>query len=226
MPPSPAKDYPHVAARFRRVNVSRIKTEWAPLAEPTRVTIAKILQLAHRPIIQGQAKNNTRRTHTMNALRIITNRIGKKIARGLPFPPASMMPLRGRGSGAPGRPRNTVDGGREAELNFESVLDAKRALERQLDPALHANELLVQEKKRLEEQLEKDHEALRKLEASTKAQARENRELVRRAHPLAPEEQVDRAEDGDMGAISSGDVPAVNPFTVSNSLHSHGKCSC
>lgn len=218
MPPSPPKDYPHVASRFRRVHVSKIKNDWSPLAEPTRVTISKILQLAHRPIIQRQAKNNTRRAHTMNALRIITGRIGKKISRGLPFPPASMTPVRGRGSGAAGRPRNTVDGGREAELNFESVLDAKRALERQLDPALHAIDLLVQEKERLLEQLEMDRQKLGNLEAASKAQARENRELLRRAHPLAPDEHADKGEDGDTTALSSAEASVVNPFTVSHRL--------
>lgn len=76
--------------------------------------------------------------------------------------------------------------GRATELDFESVLDAKQALERQLDPALHAVELLTREKEKLERELEKDYEALRTLESSAKAQGREYRGMLKKAHVLAP----------------------------------------
>lgn len=76
--------------------------------------------------------------------------------------------------------------GRATELDFESVLDAKMALERQLDPALHAVELLTREKEKLERELERDYETLRNLESSAKAQGREYRGLLKKAHVLAP----------------------------------------
>lgn len=72
------------------------------------------------------------------------------------------------------------------ELNFESVLDGKVALERQLEPALDGLEVLRREKETLEEVLERDYETLRTLEAGARAQAREQRSLLRRAHVLAP----------------------------------------
>lgn len=59
-------------------------------------------------------------------------------------------------------------------------------LERQLDPGLHAVELLRREKKRIEGELEKDYETLRNLEAGARGQARQQRELLKKAHVLAP----------------------------------------
>jgi hypothetical protein len=102
--------------------------------------------------------------------------------------PSARAP-RGRQTGAAPPAASVVDG-RAVELDFESVLDAKQALERQLDPALHAVELLNREKEKLERELEKDYEALRNLESSAKAQGREYRGMLKKAHVLAPTPEI------------------------------------
>lgn len=89
------------------------------------------------------------------------------------------------------------DGGREIELNFESVLDSKLNLERQLEPALDGLEVLRREKETMEEELERDYETLRNLEASARVQAREQKRLLKKAHALtpAPPKQADGERD-------------------------------
>ncbi|KAG5967353.1 hypothetical protein E4U57_000936 [Claviceps arundinis] len=178
-PPSPPKPYVHVAPYTRRVRQSIIEAKWSPLANASLTAISTTLQHAQRPILQRISDSQLRREYTSSALRLITHRITRKISRGLPFPPASMPANVGR---APLQ----SDGGREVELNFESVLDGKVALERQLEPALDGLEVLRREKETLEEELERDYETLRTLEAGARAQAREQRSLLRRAHVLAP----------------------------------------
>ncbi|KAG6111575.1 hypothetical protein E4U31_004230 [Claviceps sp. LM219 group G6] len=178
-PPSPPKPYVHVAPYTRRVRQSAIEAKWSPLANASLTAISTTLQHAQRPILQRISDSQLRREYTSSALRLITHRITRKISRGLPFPPASMPANVGR---APLQ----SDGGREVELNFESVLDGKVALERQLEPALDGLEVLRREKETLEEELERDYETLRTLEAGARAQAREQRSLLRRAHVLAP----------------------------------------
>lgn len=216
-PPSPEKPYTHVAPLMRRIRPSTIQSKWTPLGQPSLVTLTNILQLAQRPIMQRQYKSAARRVHTQEALNLVTNRIAKKISKSdgsLPFPPSSMMPQRGRGSGAPGRPRQMPDGGREAELNFESVLDAKQALERQLDPALHSVELLTQERDRLEAQLDDDYKMLNAMEDSLRAQARDSRSLLKKTHPLAPEVR-DGGEAGSSDTVTfqAAEAPTSNPFS-------------
>ncbi|POR31723.1 Uncharacterized protein TPAR_08076, partial [Tolypocladium paradoxum] len=88
-----------------------------------------------------------------------------------------------------------ADGGRETELDFEAVLDGKALLEAQLGPAAHAVELLRREKERVERELERDYEMLRGLEAGARAQAREQRGLLKKAHVLAPEAMKPEAQD-------------------------------
>ena len=182
-PPSPPKSYPHVAPHIRRVRQSTIQNKWSSLGGGSVKALTSILQLAHRPILQRLSNSQQRRKHTSDALRIVTDRITRKIAR-LPFPPAS-LPTRTK----PGRPRGgraEQDGGRETELNFESVLDAKQTLERQLDPVLHAVELLNGEVERMEAEVERDYETLRNLEAQARAQGKENKALLKNSHALTP----------------------------------------
>ncbi|KAK4061114.1 uncharacterized protein Triagg1_10453 [Trichoderma aggressivum f. europaeum] len=186
--PSPSKPYPHVSPHINRVRQSTIESKWSPLPESTVAAANSMLVLAHRPVLQRLSGSEQRQNHTSAALRLVSHRITRKIARGIPFPPASMPSARvprGRQAGAAPGAAGVPDG-RATELDFESVLDAKMALERQLDPALHAVELLTREKEKLERELERDYETLRNLESSAKAQGREYRGLLKKAHVLAP----------------------------------------
>ncbi|KFA79031.1 hypothetical protein S40288_00644 [Stachybotrys chartarum IBT 40288] len=185
VPPSPDKPYTHVAPRVRRIRQSVIHEKWSPLAASSLSTATDILQLAQQPILTRLSNTHQRRAHTSTALHLVAGRIARKMRKGLPFPPAAMPTLSTRGGG-------DADGGREVEMDFERVLDAQRALERQLDPALHAVQLLQREKDRMEKELERDYQALKALEVSARGQAREQRGLLKKAHPLAPDAMMAR----------------------------------
>ncbi|QUC16538.1 uncharacterized protein UV8b_00779 [Ustilaginoidea virens] len=188
-PPPPPKPYVHVAPHTRRVRQSAIEAKWSPLANASLTAVSTTLQHAQRPILQRFSDSQLRRTHTSSALRLVAHRIARKISRGLPFPPASMPANVGR---APLQ----SDGGREVELNFESVLDGKLSLEKQLEPALDGLEVLRREKDATEAELEHDYAALRNLEAGARSQAREHRSLLKKAHPLTPAPHKQHGPDG------------------------------
>ncbi|EGX95538.1 hypothetical protein CCM_00192 [Cordyceps militaris CM01] len=90
---------------------------------------------------------------------------------------------------------------------------ARDTLERQLDPVLHAVDLLGAETRRMEDELERDYERLRLMEAEARTRARENRSLLKKAHVLAPEDGA--AEGGARGEDGQGvkfDKTTMNPF--------------
>lgn len=235
-PPSPPRPYLHVSPHVHRVRQSTIESKWTPLPGSTISAASSMLLMAHRPILQRLSGSEQRHAHTSTALRLISHRITRKLAKGIPFPPASMpsarVPRGGRQASVASAAANAIDG-RAIELDFESVLDAKQALERQLDPALHAVDLLTREKEKLEKELEQDYEALRNLESSAKAQGREYRGMLKKAHVLAPTPEVvherwkQRAEQDISFSHSSSSVLG-GLFSVSFffffSLHSQLRC--
>ncbi|KAH7320088.1 CENP-Q, a CENPA-CAD centromere complex subunit-domain-containing protein [Stachybotrys elegans] len=207
LPPSPAKPYVHVASRVRRIRQSTIQEKWTPLGGASLAVAADMLQLGQQPILQRLDSTQQRRGHASSALHLVAGRIMRKMRKGLPFPPASMAPSAARGE---------ADAGRETELDFEKVLDARQALERRLDPSLHAVELLRREKERLERELERDYQALKALEVSARAQAREQRSLLKKAHVLAPEAKPASQRNPEPRLMLNhqhGDSAITSPFT-------------
>ncbi|KAF5019204.1 hypothetical protein F66182_8793 [Fusarium sp. NRRL 66182] len=184
--PSPPKPYLHIAPFTRTIRSSTIAAKWTPLTGSSLPAATSILSLAHRPILQRTSTTRNRRTYASAALNLVTRRIERKLARGLPFPPAQSSTRRGGAD---------ADGGRAMELDFEAVLDGKTALERQLVPGMHAVELLRAERDRMEKELDADYEELRKLEANARAQTRERKDLFRKAHVLAPTSQPESKEE-------------------------------
>ncbi|KAF4436917.1 cylicin II [Fusarium acutatum] len=176
---SPPKPYIHIASFKRTIRSSKVAADWTGLSGASLPTTKSILKLAQQPILQRMAPTNNRRTHAFTALHLVYRRMERKLARGLPFPP-------GNPSSKTTKRRLDADGGRALELDFEAVLDGKAALERQLVPGMHAVELLKTEKERMERELERDYEELRKLEANARAQTRERKDLSRKAHVLTP----------------------------------------
>ena len=206
--PSPQKPYLHIAPFKRTIRSSHIAAKWSPLSGLSLPTATSILTLAQRPILQRTATTRNRRTHATAALNLVSRRIERKLARGLPFPPAS--------STTSTRRRADADGGRAMELDFEAVLDGKQALDRQLQPAKHAVGLLKAEKDRIEKELEKDYEELRRLEANARAQTRERKDLFRKAHILAPtswatikHQDTEFVTDKDEGSLK-----VITPITI------------
>lgn len=208
--PSPPKPYPHVAPHTRIIKSSTIAAKWTPLTGASLAAASSILTLAHQPILQRTSSTRNRRTHASAALHLVSRRVERKLARGMPFPPASSGSARRRGGGG----GVDADGGRALELDFEAVLDGKTALERQLIPAKHAVELLRAEKARMEQELEGDYEKLRKLEADARAQTRERKDLYRKAHVLAPTSQP-LPKDPDNTIITTDDHDSSSSLKAS-----------
>ncbi|WQF82453.1 Putative centromere protein Q [Colletotrichum destructivum] len=180
----PAPKHRHIAPRVRQIPRSIIEEKWTPLAPPTLAHVSSLLRLAERPVLQRLAANEKRRDQAASAIRLVTNRLSRKLSRGLPFPPAA-APSTGSGVGT--RKAADADGGRAEELNFERVIEGVAALERQLDPLLHAVELLKVEKERDERSLEADYDSLRTLEANARSEARNFKDNLRKTHVLVPE---------------------------------------
>ncbi|KAI9903195.1 hypothetical protein N3K66_002547 [Trichothecium roseum] len=190
IPRSPSKPYAHVSETLVHIPQATIDAKWSPLNDPSIANATTTLSLAHRPVIQTVATTGRdAQHHAVAALDLVQSRIARKMRKGLPFPPAAS-----NATGALGRRADA----RGAELDFESVLGGAAALQRQLEPALHAVELLRREKRRAQEELERDYISLQNLEAGARGQARERKQLLKRAHPLAPESTVSRSEDLEM----------------------------
>ena len=189
-PASPPKPYTHVAPHVRRVRQSAIDSKWAPLGSASVAAASSVLELAQRPVLQRLSDTQQRRALAANALRAVSDSIARRINKGLPFPPGSMP--------APvGRAPLQSDGGRDVELNFESVLDGKQSLERQLEPALDGLEVLRRERDVVEHELALDYETLRNLETGARAQAREQRNRLKKAHVLTPASGVAHTPEDD-----------------------------
>ena len=217
---STRKPYPHIVARVRGIKQSTIDAKWSPLTASSIAAATETLTLAHRPIMQRLANTQQRRQHTASALSLLHRRVSRKLKRGLPFPPpavaATSAPKTSRRQARGGR--RGGGGGHEAELDFESVLDGARALERQLDPALHSLELLKKEKERMEKELEKDYQTLQHLEAGARMQAREQRDQLKKTHALVPDDitlRKGKLRDAEIKFEVNGAVAPGTVFKVS-----------
>lgn len=179
-----APKHRHIAARVRQVPRSIIEEKWSPLTNPSLSIVSNLLRLAERPVLQRIPGSEKRRDQAASALHLITNRLVKKLSRGLPFPPASAPPTGGKNGS---RKLLDTDSGRVDELNFERVIEGVATLERQLDPLLHAVDLLKTEKEREEKALEEDYDTLHTLEANARSEARNFKDSLRKTHVLLPE---------------------------------------
>lgn len=202
--PSKPDSLPHITSRTRAVSQAVIDAKWTPLTAPSINAATEVLTLATRPIVESMANSQIRRRQTSSALAQIHRKISRMLQRGTPFPPVKPSSTASRGR---------KSAGHEAELNFESVVDSAAALERQLGPVQGAVELLKREKRKMEEELEKDYQTLRNLEAGAKGETRQRRERLKKMHVLAPEKRVER--DGeDLVFDKGGGVPPGMVFKV------------
>lgn len=123
-------------------------------------------------------RDERKRTQASTAIQMVTRRLGRKIARGLPFPPGS-------------RPQ------RDEDFDFERILDATRKQEGLLTPALHARELLKAEIKREEVMLEREQAALERLEKNASAERGRRKAEAKKLHPSLAKKGGEVVECGD-----------------------------
>jgi hypothetical protein len=100
---------------------------------------------------------------------MVTRRLISKISKGLPFPPAT---------------RNH----QEDDFDFEKILDSNRALDAQLTPAQHSNELLEAELSKEADLLESERVMLMELENNAKTEASKRKQDGKKLHSLLQSE--------------------------------------
>jgi hypothetical protein len=164
--------YQHLQAVTRKVSRQTIEAKWEPLPSGCVERISQLLQDLQRPVVV-RYNDERKKTQSSTALQMISRRLVSKISKGLPFPQGT---------------RNH----REDDFDFEKILDHNRALEAQLTPALHANELLEAQVKKELALLESEKETLITLEANAKTGSAKRSEATRRLHSLL------RPQDGIM----------------------------
>ncbi|ELR08147.1 hypothetical protein VC83_08905 [Pseudogymnoascus destructans] len=148
-PPSPLP-FQHLEPVECRISHNTIDSTWEHLPATARDRAMQLLGDIEKSVVQ-RLRDERKRTQASIAIQMVTRRLGRKIARGLPFPPGS-------------RPQ------REEDFDFERILDATRKQEGLLTPALHARELLKAEIRREEVMLEREKQALEKLEKNAAAE--------------------------------------------------------
>lgn len=156
--------YQYLKPVTRKISLQKIDAKWEPLPPACVERVSNLLQDIQRPVVV-RLNNEQKKTQAGTALQMISRRLVSKISKGLPFPPAT---------------RNT----REEDFDFEKVLDHNRALEAQLTPALHSNELLEAELAKEIARLEADKDILAELEANAKSEGIARNEAARKLHPL------------------------------------------
>ncbi|KAL2185501.1 hypothetical protein L209DRAFT_766245 [Thermothelomyces heterothallicus CBS 203.75] len=175
-----------LTALTRHIPRATIASKWTTLSAPSIAAVSSLLADSARPVLHRLRDRDQRHAQAALILRTFTARLHSKLVKGMPFPPPTVPAPRGRrptkgGSGGGGEGATGGNsggggggggGGHEVELDFEKTVDAIAGLERALDPLLHSLVLLRREKEREERALERDYEALRRLEANARAQAR------------------------------------------------------
>jgi len=196
--PEEAPVYQHLQAVTHRISRQTIDAKWEPLPSNCVEQISQLLQDLQRPVVV-RYNDERKKTQSTTALQMISRRLVSKVSKGLPFPQGT---------------RNH----REDDFDFEKILDYNRALEAQLTPALHANELLETQVSKELELLESEKERLAILEANAKTTAASRSEAARRLHWLLQPSQgileVEEIKD-DVGLST---VQLLRPLDLSVSL--------
>jgi hypothetical protein len=189
--PEEAPMYQHLQAVTRRVSRQTIESQWEPLPSNCVERISQLLYDLQRPVVV-RYNDERKKMQSSTALQMISRRLVSKISKGLPFPQGT---------------RNH----REDDFDFEKILDHTRALESQLTPALHANELLEAQVSKEMALLESERERLGMLEANAKTEAALRSEAARRLHSLLQPQRGTKEIEGlkdDIGlSIDQGDRP-------------------
>lgn len=167
--------YQHLVPVTRQVSHQTIVAKWEPLPQGAVTSISQFLNDIQRPVVV-RLKDDRRRTQASTALQMVSRRLVGKISKGLPFPPET---------------RTRV----EDDFNFEKILDHNRALETQLTPALHANDILETELTKEMSLLESEQVALVELETNSKTETSLRKQAGRKLHPLLVSANHLRGED-------------------------------
>lgn len=160
-----------------------IDATWSPLPPPAVDRITNMLQTVQRSVVI-RLQDERKRGQASDAIDTLVRRVGRKIMRGLPFPPVSKKT----------RVKDDKEE-RAADFDFERVLDATREAEKKLTPALHSVELLKAEIRKEEALLEQETRALEKLERNAKSERARRRADAKTLHPALRQAESIKKED-------------------------------
>ncbi|KAM7216860.1 CENP-Q, a CENPA-CAD centromere complex subunit domain containing protein [Rhypophila decipiens] len=172
--------YRHLAPKTRQIPRSTIAAKWTPLDEGSISVVDSIISDASRAVLHRLRDREKHREQAETVLNAFSRRLHLKLVKGIPFPPAS----RTVGSSAA-----ASAGSHEAELDFDRVMGAIKAVEGTLDPLSHSVALLTREKEKEEAALEADYKRLRRLKSNMRDETKKWIEHAKRVHPLVPERQ-------------------------------------
>ena len=213
-PPSPPPaPYRHLATHTHHIPRATITSKWHPLPATTLPTISALLADASRPVLHRLPAHTARHAHAQTVLRTFASGLRSRLARGMPFPPATLP----ASSSGKTRKSETAGGGYAVELDFEKIVDGIASLEAVLEPLMHSVVLLRGEKEREERELEREYAVLRRLEGDARAQVREWREGwgKGRGHGLAGIASAPAESTGSGGREVVGVKGGGGVFTVS-----------
>ncbi|TVY49607.1 hypothetical protein LOCC1_G000375 [Lachnellula occidentalis] len=187
--------YQHLAKVTRKVPRHTIEAKWTPLPANCIELISQLLSNVQKPVI-ARLKEEQKRSQASTILHLVNRKLVTKLSRGLPFPQGT-------------QPQ------REDDFDFEKILDHNRALEAQLTPALHANELLEDELSKETTWLESEKAILAELEANAKAASVTRKQAERTLHPLLrSENSTIEGQDLELGQHAA--VPISGIFEDEN----------
>ncbi|KAG9257721.1 CENP-Q, a CENPA-CAD centromere complex subunit-domain-containing protein [Emericellopsis atlantica] len=189
------RSHPRLVPKDRTLSKAEIDEKWAPLAGPALEAATELLVPAGHATINALPLGTTRRKHTEAAVAGIQRRLMAYTSR-MPFPPSSSG-MRRKAKKRGGLPEEY-----ETEFDYEYVYDRTTNLQAQLDAAQCAVEVLQRERDKEERALERDYKVLQSLEASAKAEKRDAREMIKKAHVLAPDSR--RAVEDEYGLVVDG----------------------
>ncbi|KAL5947568.1 hypothetical protein ACKVV1_000639 [Pyricularia oryzae] len=188
-------EYQYITERMVTVPRSKISSKWFPLDINSVTAVHDILLNAQRPVLYHLRHGRRRQEHAASIMTAVTNRLQRKLVRGLPFPPPTISTNR-TSVVATGQASRS---GHAEELDYERAVDAAQALEDQLNPTLHSVALLRAELKKQEKALEDDYKSLRTLESNARDEARSWKKSLRTTHILAPEARPVLSSSGNDG---------------------------
>ncbi len=139
-------------------------------------------------------QDERKRDQASNAIDTVIRRLTRKITKGMPFPPSSIVRKEDKSTGE----------GRDADFDAEKVIDCTREGERKLTPLIHSVELLMSEIRKEEELLDQETKALERLERNAKADRARRRTEAKKFHPSLLVPEGGRREDEDLKLAEPG----------------------
>ena len=205
--------------RVRSVPRAEVEAKWQPLDEVSIDLVNNILIDSFNPALNHLQVRPQRHQQAISVLDETTEKIAHRLRRRQPFPkPLSKLgTLSGTRSGT----------GHESELDYERLLKAIDAMNRQLATVLDSERLLTSTLKKEEAELEDEYRRRRELESNANAEARSWKERSKKAHALAPsprntDSHVNSVLNSRLELQSSGTSLTGNIFRVRMRTHFWG----